>query len=658
MFQKIISAFPAHVHPLTIVSDPDRLLVGETILGELVKREFHVIQEDDPIILRHRVEVMPPFSVQHPLIIITTGILENLPYDLYQPANRLTFSLHQFFSNLAYPILQTLNPDQIEKLGTCLSPSGVLSREKSIDYILKVLFNADPTNLNQPHALIYWLNIYHQEQSILPELLRMRFVSRLKRFTVYDKWDIDLLVRDSQAFSNFIQKQWQSSIDQTISGSEIREINSAYCLSFDHDLNLQELIPALVRRGNLQPLEITEQIKLPDWATPGVIRVDPRVHRYELLLYEIENDLKVISSEQQDQTEWIEWKKIAQDWSEICNLHYQSDLDFHPRKKEKFNQLINEMDEIFTNWLKNKYSLLGVQRLPKPHHLFHIPHYLAYLRNQNKIDRIVLLILDGMSLADWRMIEHVWKERHVNWEMKTELLLAQIPTITSISRYALISGLRPADVENDLNHSATEAHAWSLFWSREGLAESACQYLSLAVDRGDDQIPEFENPQVSFWCLIENMLDELSHHATLGTADQQSSLKLWLEPTNDQNSNPLENLIDSFLDRGFSVFITSDHGHVEATGFGQPSEGLIAQTRGKRARIYKDHLSALRVQTSFPDTILWENDGVLPDSMSILMPSRRNAFTINGDVVVTHGGISMDEMVVPLVQIAKGSFDE
>ncbi len=658
MFQKIISAFPAHVHPLTLVSDLDRLLAGEVILGELVKREFHVIQEDDPIILRHRVEVLSTFSVQHPLIIITTGILENLPYDLYQPANRLVFSLHQFFPNLAYPVLQTLSPDQIEKLGTRISPSEALSRGKSIDYILRVLFSADPTSLNQPHAFINWLNNYHQEQSPFPELLRTSFVNRLKRFAVYDKWDIDLLIRNSQAFSNFVQNQWQYSIDKAISGNQIREPSSGYCLSFGNDLNLQELVPTLVRRGNLQPLEINDQIKLPDWATPGVIRVDPRVHRYELLLNEIENDLKVIRSEQPDQPEWVEWKKIAQDWSELCNLHYQSDFNFHPGTKMKYNQLINEVDEIFINWLKNKYSLLGVQRLPKPHHVFHIPHYLAYLRNQQKIERIVLLILDGMSLANWRMIEHVWKERHVNWEMKTELLLAQIPTITSISRYALISGLRPADIENHLGHTINEAHAWSLFWSREGVSKSACQYLSLAVDRRDDQIPELENPQVNFWCLIENIPDELAHNATLGTADQHSSLKLWLESTNDQNSNPLEKIIDCFLERGFSVFITSDHGHVEAVGFGQPSEGLIAQTRGKRARIYNDHLSALRVQTSFPDTILWENDGVLPDMLSVLMPSKRNAFTLNGDVVVTHGGISIDEIIVPLVQITKGIINE
>jgi len=254
------------------------------------------------------------------------------------------------------------------------------------------------------------------------------------------------------------------------------------------------------------------------------------------------------------------------------------------------------------------------------------------------------------------VIKPVWIKRHANWEIKTESLLAQVPTITSISRYALISGLRPADFANDLDHCASEARAWELFWSREGIAETACKLLALSFDRGNDQLPELQDPRVSFWCLIEDTLDRLAHNATLGAADQQSSLRLWLDPDHDQNSIPLEKLIDSYLDYGYSVFIASDHGHVEATGFGQPSEGLVAQTRGKRARIYMDRLAALRVQNVFADTILWDNDGILPDQMAALMPAGRGAFAPNGEVVVTHGGISIEEMIVPLIQITKASF--
>ena len=418
---------------------------------------------------------------------------------------------------------------------------------------------------------------------------------------------------------------------------------------------MQDLLPALVRQGTLQPLEMHDKEGLPAWSLPGITLTDVRTHRLTLLLEDLENRLKTMKSDLQIQTGWNTWNGLARDWAELCSLYDQTDLEVSQAQKEAFRKLVHGFDKTFSAWLRNNYAPLGTQRLPKPHHVYHVPYYLAYLRTIGQIERVVLLILDGLSLTDWQVIKSVWTKRHAIWEIKTETLLAQIPTITSISRYALISGLRPEDFVNDLDHCASEARAWELFWSREGIAETACKLLSLSFDRGNDQLPELQDPRVSFWCLIEDTPDRLAHNATLGAADQQNSLRLWLDPAHDQNSIPIEKLINLYLDRGYSVFITSDHGHVEATGFGQPAEGLLAQTRGKRARIYMDRLAALRVQSAFADTILWDNDGILPDQMAALMPAGRDAFAPSGEIVVTHGGISIDEVFVPLVQIKKAS---
>jgi len=356
-----------------------------------------------------------------------------------------------------------------------------------------------------------------------------------------------------------------------------------------------------------------------------------------------------------DQMGWNNWQNFAQDWAETCSLMAQADHCDPTATKTTFQNLISNVDAVFTHWLLKNYTSLGVQRLPIPHHVHHIPHYLAYLHNLGNLSKAVLLVMDCLSLADWRVISPVWTKRHADWKIKTETLLAQIPTITSISRYALISGLRPADFAGEIEHNIPESRAWELFWSREGFNENTCKLLPLYYDRQIDQQPELQDPRVNFWCLIDDTLDKLAHNATLGAADQQSSLRLWLDPAHEQNSIQLENLIDWYLNHDYSVFIASDHGHVEATGYGQPSEGLLAQTRGKRARIYSDRLAALRVQDAFADTILWDNDGLLPEQISALMPAKREAFAPAGEVVVTHGGISIDEVTVPFIQITKVS---
>jgi len=655
MRSNIPSFFPPHTHPLTLVSDPDRLLAGEMIMTELIGRGFQIIQESDPILLRHRVESVRLFSSEHPLIIITAGSLEDLPYDLYQPAHHIRLTLHQYFPNLAYPILQTLSPDQIELLELCIQPMQVLGRQKTIEYLLKEIFNADPIELRQPHKLIAWLNDYHHKQSQLPDLLRTSLTKQLKEFPKLQAWDVDLLIRDFEAFQHFVQKEWQRSINQSLSDKIVREPLAAYSIPFHQDSRLQDLVPGLVRRGTLQPMEIVDQVNLPAWAKPGVSVIDVRLQRFATLLEVIVEQLERLKSSPETQAKWNDWVDLARDWAELNSIHCQRILVIGADQNETYSQLSGDIDLLFSNWLKQSYSVLGTQRLPNPHHVHHVPHYLAYKRDAGHLDKVVLIILDGLSLTDWFMVQSIWRKRHADWSMKLTPLLAQVPTITSISRHALISGLRPMDFQSDTDNNLTEARAWQLFWTKEGVAENTCKLLPLSYDRQIDQLPELQDPRINFWCLIDDTPDKLTHNATLGAADQQASLRLWLDPTQGVNSLPLENLIDWFMDDGFSVFIASDHGHVESTGFGQPSEGLLAQTRGKRARIYNDHLAAKRVQESFSETILWENDGLLPSTFSVLMPEKRNAFTFSGDVVVTHGGITVEEVIVPFVNISRGS---
>ena len=52
-----------------------------------------------------------------------------------------------------------------------------------------------------------------------------------------------------------------------------------------------------------------------------------------------------------------------------------------------------------------------------------------------------------------------------------------------------------------------------------------------------------------------------------------------------------------------------------------------------------------------PRTLLWGNDGLLPPDLWVLMPSGRGAFVHFGETVVTHGGLTLEEVVVPLITI-------
>ena len=112
----------------------------------------------------------------------------------------------------------------------------------------------------------------------------------------------------------------------------------------------------------------------------------------------------------------------------------------------------------------------------------------------------------------------------------------------------------------------------------------------------------------------------------------------------------LNTLLDLLLDRGFRVYLTSDHGNLEAEGCGRPSEGAVADLRGERVRIYPDAALRGKVKEQFPDALEWGTVSLPEDYLALLAPARQ-AFVQEKQRTVSHGGISVEELIVPLIQI-------
>ena len=78
----------------------------------------------------------------------------------------------------------------------------------------------------------------------------------------------------------------------------------------------------------------------------------------------------------------------------------------------------------------------------------------------------------------------------------------------------------------------------------------------------------------------------------------------------------------------------------------------MVETKGKRVRVYDNIEFLEEVAANFPESRRWTNQG-LPPSRFVLFPGNLKAFTKEGDQVVSHGGISMEEVLVPFVTITK-----
>jgi hypothetical protein len=112
----------------------------------------------------------------------------------------------------------------------------------------------------------------------------------------------------------------------------------------------------------------------------------------------------------------------------------------------------------------------------------------------------------------------------------------------------------------------------------------------------------------------------------------------------------VEQLFTILQEKGFLIYLTADHGNVEAIGIGRPAEGDIPEARGERVRVYRSDSLLTATALKLLTTLKVSLSG-LPTTYVPLFSSGRTSFTISGEQVVVHGGISVEELIVPFVKI-------
>ena len=93
---------------------------------------------------------------------------------------------------------------------------------------------------------------------------------------------------------------------------------------------------------------------------------------------------------------------------------------------------------------------------------------------------------------------------------------------------------------------------------------------------------------------------------------------------------------------------TSDHGNVETTGCRAPQEGSVADLPGRRVRVFSDPALRARVAKRFPGALEWPANGLPENYLALLAPARRS-FVRESERPVAHGGVTLEEVVVPFV---------
>ena len=654
----ILNDFVPNVSKLTLVADPDCLLTEEKLALELRGRGFDLIEFSDPVEFRYAYESKYR-SIwdrdEHTDLVVVLRLqdveLESLPYDLLQAGRKLSFNLGDLFPNLSYPVIEKLDRSLLDALFDAQrkSPPDRMGDNATKDFILRHVFGIAAELIGGEVELLRALLRLHYGKLQIPLMLAERLIQVLKGHDGFKAWPLSEIVPDDEAFFAFLQERWPLFLSRLGGTNQVREDSPEYGikypgpdrLPFDHQ-DIKVYIDNLFLEGKLTPVEATDiEVDAGSWVRSGIATsgTDNDALRISRLFDLVEKELPTAEARYSD------WTAFALKWAELSSLvHCGNSTEYQTRLRE----IGDALNSTFAGWLTDHYSSLINLPPTNPAMLHHVPRRLARDIEYTSSSRAALIVVDGLALDQWVTIRQLLQKQDANLVMRESATFAWIPTLTSVSRQSIFSGKPPLYFPSSINSTNSEEKLWKQFWESHGLSR-----FDVAYQRGlgdgdaagvlDSAIHPGKTKVVG---LVVDKVDKIMHGMQLGSAGMHNQIKQWCQ------GGFLAALVGQLLEYGYEVWLTADHGNIQCEGKGRPSEGVIAETRGERVRVYPTPELRAQVAGAFPFAHEWQPVG-LPADYFPLVAGGRDAFVNPGDAIVGHGGVAIEEVIVPLVKFER-----
>ena len=253
-----------------------------------------------------------------------------------------------------------------------------------------------------------------------------------------------------------------------------------------------------------------------------------------------------------------------------------------------------------------------------------IPHLKAC-----KAEKIALLCLDCMGFTEWNLLREYLKLP--DNEIEINPVFAMFPSVTSISRMAIYAGKR--EVYN-IKSPGRPAEAKALGYNFEPKHST---YLTESDNITADKLLGYDVVSILY-----NFFDDLAHAVQFppGVEDKTS----YLNAAKDYfHNSSIKQDIQLLKDEGYAIYLCSDHGSIVAKGNGKRIEKYLIDGFAKRAVIIQADNSELLDMEQI--NIPFEND------KKVVLPEGRTMFTYKDKFEVNHGGITLEEMIVPFIKL-------
>ncbi|MBT9190515.1 T9SS response regulator signal transducer PorX [Zobellia russellii] len=376
---------------------------------------------------------------------------------------------------------------------------------------------------------------------------------------------------------------------------------------------------------------------------------------YQQEFRKIAMDLSMVNSVE----EWVDLYKRLIYWElRLEDIEDSSMFEIlESQKTEANNHFGKFVDRNYQNWFEGNGPVLS-------HTLFK-----ELVQPELKDSRTLLLVIDNLRYDQWYAFEDTVSSFYK--KNKEESYFSILPTATQYARNAIFSGLTPMAMEkkhpqwwkNDTDEGGKNLHEADFLGEqikRLGLNLKWEYHKISTLKQGKNLCQNFKSQKDNdLTVLVYNFVDMISHSKTemevikeLASNDKayRSLTQSWFK------NSPLLEIIQQAQQMGMKLIITTDHGTINVK---QPSKvigdretSLNLRYKTGRSLTYEEkdvlaakdpaqiHLPRINMSSSF---IFAKND------LFFAYPNNYNHYVSYYRNTYQHGGISLEEMIIPFV---------
>ena len=287
----------------------------------------------------------------------------------------------------------------------------------------------------------------------------------------------------------------------------------------------------------------------------------------------------------------------------------------------------------------------------------------------NEGQKVFLVVLDNFRYDQWKMLE---REIGDQFEIDEDLYCSILPTATQYARNAIFSGLLPLQIQE----------MYPQYWVEEGDEESKNQYEKELVQTLLDRyrrresfnywkvnesdfcervIAQLKGAQAPLNIVVLNFIDMLSHSRT--------ESKMMRELANDESAyrsltlswfrhSPTYELLRRAAELGFTLVLTTDHGTTRVKNAVQIIADKNTNTNirykvGKALNCSSKNVMSIEQpkRVGLPCPNVSSSYAFCTGSDFFAYPNQFNYYAQYYRNTFQHGGISLEEMIIPLVTL-------